>query len=131
MGPDSGSDRDGAIICALDFRAAAIYIAEAIHCLTRLYDGMLDDADDVSFVVALLDTQDRHLGGGTLSFYHNYVCRIPEVRIERCRPISEWRAGIVDHAVEIAKDVYQRFNWINPNVGAARTTIEKLFARTL
>jgi hypothetical protein len=131
MRPDSSTDRDGAILCALDFRAAAVYIAEALHCLTRLYDGLLDDAEEVSFVLTLLGTQDRHLGGGTLSFYHNYVCRIPEVRIERRCSISEWRAGIVDHAVQIAKDVYQRFNWINPNIGAARTTIEKLFARTL
>lgn len=133
MRPASIQRRDGAILCAVDFRAAAIYVAEAIHCLTRLYDGLLDDVDEVSLLLALLGTEDRLLvSSGPLSMplFADYVCRIPEIIVKHRRSLADWRAGIVDHAVEIANEVYQRFNWPNPNLDAARAAINKMFART-
>ena len=60
----------------------------------------------------------------------DYTCHIPEVIVERQHPLAEWRAGIVDHSVEIANDSYQRFNWLTPNLDATRTTIQKMFARS-
>jgi hypothetical protein len=133
MRPASIKAREGTIRCVVDFRAAAIYVAEAIHCLTRLYDGLLDDVDEVSLMLALLGTEDRLLvssGPSSGPLFENYTCRISEIIVERRRPLADWRAGIVDHAVEIANEVYQRFNWPNPNLGAARTAIDKMFART-
>lgn len=128
----SENDKD-TIDCVVDFRATAIYIAEAIHCLTRLYDGLLDDVDEVALITGLVGTQDRvlvSLGPFSMALFDKYVCRIPEIIIQRRHSLVDWRAGIVDHAVEIANEVYQRFNWPNPNLSTARTAIEKTFART-
>jgi hypothetical protein len=49
---------------------------------------------------------------------------------ERRSPAADWQAGIVDHAVGIAKDIILRFNWLNPNLDAARSAIQKMFGRT-
>jgi hypothetical protein len=132
MRPDSLSHRDGSTRCVMDFRAAALYVAEAIHCLTRLYDGLLNGDDEVSLSLGLLGTNDRVLisSGSFMPPWAEYTCRMPELIIERSRPVADWQAGIVDHAVEIAKDIYQRFNWLNPNLEAARSAIQKMFART-
>lgn len=118
--------------CVVDFRNTAIYVAEAIHCLTRLYDSLLADDDPVSMSLALTGTQDRLLvstGPGFMPLWGDYTCRIPKLIAERSYPLAEWRAGVMDHAVEIVKDIYLRFNWLNPNLDAARSAIEKLFAR--
>ena len=134
MRPASIRRQDGAIIrCVVDLRAASLYIAEAIHCLTRLYEGLLDDADEVSLMLALLGTENRVLvssGPFSMPLFHSYTCRIPEITVERRRSLADWRAGTVDHAVEIANEVYQRFNWPSPNLDLARTAINKMFART-
>jgi hypothetical protein len=125
-------NKDDGVECVVDFRAAAIYIAEAMHCLTRLYDGLLDDGEEVSLMSGLVGSQDRvlvSLGSSSMPLFERYVCRIPEIVIERRHALADWRAGLIDHAVEIANEVYQRFNWPNPNLAAARTAIEKMFAR--
>jgi hypothetical protein len=119
--------------CVVDFREIAIYIAEAIHCLTRLYDGLLSDEDQSSFRLALVGTQDRLLVSTwpmTMPLSADYVCRIPKVTIARKFPLAEWRAGLVEHALEISNEIYLRFNWTNPSLAAARTAIEKTFARS-
>ncbi len=125
-------DKGGGVECVVDFRATAIYVAEAIHCLTRLYDGLVDNSDEVSLISRLVGTQDRvlvSLGPSSMPWLERYVCRIPEIFLERRRSLADWRAGLIDHAVEIADEVYQRFNWPDPNLAAARTAIEKTFAR--
>lgn len=132
MRPDSVAQNDGSTRCVVDLRAAAIYVAEAIHCLTRLYDGLLSGDDEVSLWLGLLGTNDRVLisSGSFRPLWAEYTCRMPEVIIERRLSVADWQAGIVDHAVAIAKDIYQRFNWLNPNLDVARSAIQKMFART-
>ena len=129
-----GGQRDKGFTCVVDFRATATYIAEAIHCLTRLYAGVLDDDDDVSFVCRLLGTQGRVLvssGPFASPLLAAYECRIPKIEIAQSHSLADWRAGMVDHCIELADEVYQRFNWPNPNLTAARTAVEKMFARKL
>jgi hypothetical protein len=119
--------------CVLDFREAAVYIAEALHCLTRLYDSLLSDEDQVSLSLMLTGTQDRLLASTwptTLPLWGDHVSRIPTIVAARTYPLADWRAGMIEHAVEIANEIYLRFNWPNPNLGAARTAIEKTFSRT-
>jgi hypothetical protein len=38
---------------------------------------------------------------------------------------------MVDHCLGLAAEVYQRFNWPNPNLAAARSAVEKMFARRI
>jgi hypothetical protein len=125
--------RSGETRCVVDFREIAVYIAQAIHCLTRLYDTLLDDEELIHFRLTLVGTSNRLLVSTwpmTMPLLDQYVCRVPDVIAGGKYPLSDWRAGMIDHALEIAGEVYTRFNWLTPNLGAARTAIEKLFARS-
>lgn len=119
---------------ALDIRAMAMYVAEAIHCLTKLYEGLLDDTEQVRFCLRVLGTKDRQLErldskGGSPSMI--YRSKLPEIRFSRILPLADWRAAIVEHAVEISKEVFLRFNWEQPSLGVIREIIQKMFARRL
>lgn len=114
-----------------DFGAIAVYAAEAIHCLTRLYDGLLDGSEQVFLSMRVLGTQDRELvsPAGHDPLFGGDICHIPKIEIQQKHALAEWRAGTVDHAVELSKEVFLRFNWDNPNLQATRQIIEKMFAR--
>jgi hypothetical protein len=58
------------------------------------------------------------------------ICRIAEIAVERRHALADGRAGITDHALDILKNIYQRFNWTTPNMDIPRKTIEKMFARS-
>ncbi|MFQ5903444.1 MAG: helix-turn-helix domain-containing protein [Candidatus Binatia bacterium] len=118
----------------MDIAALAMYVAEAIHCLTKLYEGLLDDTDQVHLWLRVLGTKDRQLErldsrGGSLSM--TYRSKLPEIRFSRILPIADWRAAIVEHAVEISKEVFLRFNWEQPSLGVIRGIIQKMFERRL
>ena len=119
---------------AMDIGAMAMYAAEAIYCLTKLYEGLLDDTEPVRFCLRVIGTKDRQLktfdpGRGPLS--RAYISKMPEIRFDRVLPLVEWRAAIVENAVAICKEVFLRFNWEQPNLGATREIIQKMFARRL
>jgi len=116
----------------LDFREVAVYVAEAINCLTRLYDGLLTDEDNVSFRLALMGTQNRLLVSSwpmTMPLWDDYTCRMPTVVVGRMHTLLDWRVGMIEHSIDISKEVYLKFNWLDPNVESARVAIEKMFAR--
>ncbi|HBB16158.1 MAG TPA: hypothetical protein DCZ97_03840 [Syntrophus sp. (in: bacteria)] len=118
----------------MDVGALAMYVAEAIHCLTKLYENLLDDTEQVTFSLRVLGTKDRQLErldskGGSLSMI--YRSKLPEIRFSRILPLADWRAAIVEHAVEISKEVFLRFNWEQPSLGIIRQIIQKMFARQL
>ena len=119
---------------AMDIGAMAMYVAEAIHCLTKSYEGLLDDTELVKFYLRVLGTQGRQLqtfdpNRGPLSMV--YKSKLPEIRLHRVLPLAEWRAAIVEHAVEISKEAFLRFNWEQPSLGVIRQIIQKMFARQL
>jgi hypothetical protein len=114
-----------------DLNQIAIYVAEAIDCLTRLYDGLFDDNEYVSLELRLLNTEGRTLvnSGDRMPLWASYTCRMPEITTSRRFSLAEWRAAVIDHAVAITRDVYLRFNWQEPNVDLARNTIGRMFSR--
>ena len=117
---------------AADVGFLAVYIAEAVDCLTRLYDGLFDDNEYMSINLRILNTDGRMLVNserGAMPLWAPYICRMPEILVERRFPLAEWRAAVVDHAVAMTNDVYLRFNWTRPNLDAARGTIQRTFAR--
>jgi len=117
---------------AADVKFLAVYIAQAIDCLTRLYDGLFEDTEYISINLRILNTDGRRLvnsGPDSMPLWADYVCRIPEILVEHRFPIAEWRAAVIEHAVAIANEVYLRFNWTRPNLNAARGAIERTFAR--
>ncbi len=116
----------------VNFDAVATNAGEAVHCLTKLYEGQLDDGDDVVMRFKLAGIKDRQLSSLTgRGFFGLYACRIPEVTYVAQRPFAEWKAGLVDHALAICRHVLMHFNWESPNVGECRKIIEKMFARRL
>lgn len=125
---------EGEAAPAADVKYVAIYIALAIDCLIRLYGGLFDDSEYISMSLRILNTDGRRLvnsGQGFMPLWAAYTCRISEINIERRFPLAEWRAGAVDHAVQIANEVYLRFNWSRPNLELARNSIQRMFERRL
>lgn len=117
-----------------DVKFLAIYIAQAIDCLTRLYDGLFEDSEYVSINLRILNTDGRRLVNSepdAMPLWGPYICRIPEILVERRFPLAEWRAAVIEHAVAITNEVYVRFNWTRPNLDAARGTIQRTFGRRL
>jgi hypothetical protein len=123
MSPASLTTENGGELCILDFENAAIQIAKSIFHLPRLYERLLSPRDEVWFVLVLVGTRNRMLvPRGTSG---DYVCQISEITVERRKSIAEWRDGLVDHAVEMAKEVYVRFNLFAPDLDLARKAIER------
>jgi hypothetical protein len=110
--------------CLLDFRVAAIRIAESVKSLTLIYDGLLGGDDEVAFVLTLLGTENRMLSSTPMPLRAAYICRIPEITVKRQMPVFNWRENLTDHAVEMAKEIYLRFNWATPNLQDARAAID-------
>ena len=128
--PTVSKNADGIVLVA-DLKSIAVYVGEAIDCLTRLYDGLFDDTEYITFFQRVLNTQDRTLvnAWGGMPLFNAYTCRIPEIIVEQRLPLADWRAGVVDHAVDITNEIYLRFNWTKPNLDLARTAVERTFAR--
>jgi hypothetical protein len=119
---------------AADVRFIAMYIAQAIDCLTRLYDGLFPDTESIALNLRVINTEGRRLvssGQGVMPLWVPYVCRITEIALDRRFSLAEWRAAVVDHAVEMSREVYLRFNWLRPNVELARGAIQRMFARQI
>jgi hypothetical protein len=119
---------------AMDIGAMAMYAAEAIHCLTKLYEGLIDDTESVTFCLRILGTHGRQLETFDRSrgpLHGEYKSKLREISFRRARPLAEWRAAILEQAVEVSKEIFLRFNWDQPNLGATRKIIEKMFGRQL
>jgi len=79
-----------------------------------------------------LGTLDRRLesfDSARFPFLGTCVSKLPEIRIDRAASLADWRAANVEHAVDVSKEVFLRFNWDAPNLGAVREIIQKMFAR--
>src|SRR5687767_9000945 len=69
----------------MDFGLMAMYAGQAIHCLTKLYENLLDDSEEVDFRIRVLGTKDRQIISLDPGRYLHgaYVCKIPEVGYHR------------------------------------------------
>ena len=83
---------------------------------------LFEDSESISLNFRLLNAEGRALVSpqGTMPPFDAYACRIPEITVGRRLSLADWRAAILDHAVVITNELYLRFNWPNPNMGAAR-----------
>jgi hypothetical protein len=110
----------------------SIIAFEAVHCLVKLYEGNLDDSEQVSLQFRFTGTQGRSLRAAQSIYLRNdYVCHIPSVSFEKTLPIADWRSAQMEHGLAIYKDVCNRFNWEEPNLWEARKLMEKAVNRTL
>lgn len=112
------------------------YFAEAIYCMTRLYDGLFDDTEYMCFRALFLGTRGRALvwtdhGFPSGIYQSQYVANRPNLEVTASRPLADWRAGIVDHAIKMAAELMSGFGLEKPNEEHMRTQISNLFGRRL
>ena len=110
------------------------YFAEAIYCMTRLYEGLIDDSEYIDYRAVFLGTRDRALvwtdrGFPSGTYESQYVANRPKLEITASRPLADWRAGKVDHAIRMASELMKGFGLEKPNEEKMRTQISNLFER--
>ncbi len=116
----------------LDFDRISCEAAEAIYCLSKLYNGRLSPSDEVLLRLELTDMKGRRLGSSNPARYMHdelWISRTDRIRYESARSLAEWQAGLVDHALEICRYIFERFQWTNPNLSESRKLIENMLAR--
>lgn len=117
----------------LGFELTVYHISEAIGSLWHLYSA-LGVPDDESLTInftykGVKDRQLRVLSPTRMGFMGKQVCRSSVVSRERCLPLGEWRASEVDIASEISSEIFQQFQWIEPNLSSIRELVSELLAK--
>lgn len=116
----------------LNVQVFSINAVEAIHCLIKIYQGSMDDSENITFKLRLMKMQDRMLIFPLNTYQsRDYVCQIPEITYQKTLSLADWCAGMFDHAVEICDHVFQRFNWEQPNLVESRKLMEMAINRKL
>jgi len=115
----------------LDFDRLALMAGQATDCLVRLYKDRVDSENEISMIFILKGIEGKHIDsiGRNRLFMDGYVCKIAETTYSSKNTLTEWKAGVVDHAVEICKHVLHRFNWATPNLLECKKIIERMFQR--
>jgi len=115
---------------SVDVTETALYVAEAIDCLSRLCDALGIRDEDVTLRVGLAGVQDRALVArrGPLPAYRT---TLSEIRHEETHSVEEWAAGRVDLAAQVTRELLLRFNWTTAPIATFRSDIERLFNRQL
>ena len=112
----------------------SFYIAEGIHCCTKLYEGLLDPSEIVRLSFRLTGTENLKLlttDPQRGSFVTPCVSRMPQIVWQKEYSLAEWSAGLIEHSLEACEYIFHRFNWENPNLSGVRDIIQKMFNRTL
>jgi hypothetical protein len=103
--------------------------------MTRLYEELLDDSEVMSLRVIFLGTRNRALIWDHINTYpfpprsSHYLTNRPELEATASYPLAEWRAGLSDHAIELATRVIKRFDFDQPDIELMKTLVANLFAR--
>jgi len=117
----------------LGFELTVYHISEAIGSLWHLYRELgVPDDEVITINFAFLGVKDRNLvvlSPSRAGFMSRQVCRSPQISVERQLPLEEWRASEVDIAVETSVEVFQQFQWIEPNLNSIRTLASELLAK--
>ena len=118
---------------SLDFGDMARYVAEAIYCLTRVFEDQVPEDAEITLRIRVLGTEGRVLttfdSNDWMPAWLGYVCKIPELVYKNKLPMADWKTGTVDLAVEICKEIFIKFNCLEPDVNAIRHKITKMFSR--
>jgi schlafen family protein len=110
--------------------AISRHFAEAIYCLTRLYEDLLSDSAVVSLTVTFLGTRGRALVWSDRAFsVSGYEANRPQISSQRLHTLAEWRSGLEDHAIEMTVEVLTGFHLDRPNPAELRDYIQKMFQR--
>lgn len=111
-----------------------LYITQAIDALVRLYTklGVVDE--DITWRVSLIGARNRQLKAtrpAVAWWYDGYVAQTPAITYEHTHSIEDWRAGFIDLAMETSREIFLRFQWLDPTEDMLRFWIAKLLERRL
>lgn len=117
----------------LSLEMTVYHISEAIGSLRHLYNE-LDVPDDELLTISFSyrGVKDRNLvvlSPSRVGFMGPQICRSTEIIRERRLPLGEWRSSEVDIAVEISAEIFQHFQWIEPNLSSIRELASQLLAK--
>lgn len=115
----------------MHFIETALYASEGLYTIMKLYGDILDVHEELKVGIRLEGTQGRTLFTDTGVLRTPYIAMVPSMTFEKVRTLADWRAGIVDHALEITGFFLERFNWLSPNLGACKSARDKMFSRRL
>lgn len=116
----------------LDFDRLCQMAGKAVDCLGRLYSDELEDDNDITLILKLTGLKNRSIGSlfGIRRLLRGiYTSKIDEIVYKKTQPLAVWKAGRIDHAVDICGYVLIRFNWQHFNVLAIRRVIEDMYQR--
>jgi hypothetical protein len=109
------------------------HFAEAIHCMTRLYEGLFEDSEFMKLRATFFGTRGRSLTWNSIYPFRpqstGYVANRPQLEATAFYSLAEWRAGTSDHAIELASNIMSSFGLRSPDVETMKKWITDLFNR--
>lgn len=128
--PEDARRPEGIDHPVLGYEVLSVVAFEAVHCLVKLYDGQFSDSEEVTLRFVLTGTMGRELRSpDPWKNIGQYSCQIGRVEYTKTHSLADWRSAQVEHALDICKFVFERFNWEHPDLGGSRQLIEKTINR--
>jgi hypothetical protein len=119
----------------VDYINLSLMCAQAIWCLTKLYETVVDESEEITLILSLIGIKDRMLKTENkwviYSDSYGFTCHADSLTYQKSLPLVDWRAGLIDHALDMCKYFLQRFNWDNPNLDTSKKFIEKMLQKIL
>lgn len=101
--------------------------------MTRLYEGLFEDSEFMKLRATFFGTRGRSLTWNNIYPFRpqstGYVTNRPQLEATAYYSLAEWRAGISDHAIELASNIMSSFGLRSPDVETMKKWIADLFAR--
>jgi hypothetical protein len=113
---------------SVDIQLTTVYVAEAIDCMVRMGDALGLASEDVTLRLCLVGVKGAALRTRRGPLMARYETALPDVVHESTRSIEDWKAGKVDLAAEIMRDLMLRFNWANITSAYFKPDIQALYA---
>jgi hypothetical protein len=117
----------------LDIVGTVYHVSEAIASLWRLYEALAVPDDEILTIQfnyrGLKDRELVILDPGRMPPPAGYICRISEYSVVRNLTISTWRSSDADLATEISCDIFNQFQWLDPNPEIIKKMVSKLLAK--
>lgn len=117
----------------LSFELTVYHVSEAIGSLWHLYSELgVPDDELLTISFTYKGVKERNLvvlSPSRMGFLRPLICRSTQISRERCLPLAEWRASEVEIACEISSEIFQQFQWIEPNLSTVRELASELLAK--
>ena len=117
----------------LGLETTVYHISEAIGSLWHLYAALgVADTEFVTMTFTYDGVQGRDLrivSPSRAGFIGKQTCFVPKITCERGLPLGDWRASEVDLATDVCVEIFQQFQWIQPNLTSIRELASGLLGK--